>query len=208
MNPLLLLSTSLGLGTLSGVNLYMATFMTGAAIRWDFLQLHDRLHGLETLANPWVLGVSGVMYGVELFADKIPGLDSVWDAIHTAIRPLGAMAMALSSLGSVSTELSVLAGLVAGTAGVTTHVAKMGTRLVANTSPEPFSNIALSTAEDVAVAAGWLLLMKHPYIAGGAALLILVGLWFLIPRIFRKIGGVVKALKNRFSRKPVEAVAL
>jgi len=200
MNPLLLLSTSLGLGTLAGVNLYLAMCVAGVAIRFDLLHLHGKFQNFEILANPWIIGVSGAMCAVELVADKIPGLDSAWDAVHAVIRPIGAIAVSLGSLGTVSTEWSVLAALLAGTASATTHTAKMGTRLVANASPEPVSNVVLSVTEDAAVATGTIFLLKYPYVTGGVCLAVVIALWMLIPRIFRKVGGVFKALKNRFSR--------
>ena len=202
MNPIFLLSTSLAYGTFSGVNLYLATFMTGFAIRFDMLQVHGQFQNLEALANPWIMGVAGVMYVVEMLADKIPGLDSLWDAVHTAIRPIGAMAASLGSLGTVSSEWSALAALLAGTASATTHTAKMGTRLVANASPEPVSNFVLSTGEDVAVVTGIVLLLKYPYATAAVCLLTIIGLWILIPKLFRKIGGIFRALKSRLSRTP------
>jgi hypothetical protein len=208
MNPLLLLSTSLGLGTLSGVNLYLATCLTGAAIHWDLFHVQDQLQALHVLGSPWIIGVSGALFCVEVVVDKIPGLDSVWDTIHTGVRPLGAIALGLSSLGSVSTEWSVIAALLAGTASATTHAAKMGSRLVTNASPEPVSNFVLSATEDCAVLTGGILLLKYPYATAGACLVLLIGLWILIPRIFKRIGGTFTALKARLSRKTVKAKAV
>ena len=115
MNPILLLSSAIGMGTLSGLNLYLATCLAGVAIRFDLLQVHDKFQNLAFLANPWLIGASGSLCVVELVADKIPGLDSLWDAVHTVIRPVGAMGLALGSLGMVSTEWSILAALLAGT---------------------------------------------------------------------------------------------
>lgn len=201
MNPILLLSTSLGFGALSGVNLYLATFLTGVAIRFNILQVQDHFQGLESLANPWIIGISGVICAFEMVADKIPVVDSVWDTVHTLIRPIGAMAACLSSLGAVSTEWSVAAALLAGMASATTHTAKMGTRIIANASPEPVSNAALSVAEDAAVATGTILLLRYPYVTASVCLAVLISLWFIIPRIFRKIGGFLTALKGGFSRK-------
>jgi len=200
MNPILLLSSSLGYGTFSGVNLYLATFLTGLAIKYDLLQVHDKFQNLEVLANPWIIGASGLMYGIEMVADKIPVLDSLWDTVHTGIRPIGAMAVVLSCLGTVSVEWAVLSALLAGTASATTHTAKLGTRLVANASPEPVSNVVLSLGEDAAVATGMVLLLKYPYVTAAVCLFALITLWIVIPKLFKKIGGVFKALKNRFSR--------
>ncbi len=200
MNPILLLSSSLGYGTFSGVNLYLATCLTGVAIKYDLLQVHDKFQNLEVLANPWIIGASGLMYGIEMVADKIPVLDSLWDTVHTGIRPIGAMAVVLSCLGTVSVEWAVISALLAGTASATTHTAKLGTRLVANASPEPASNVVLSLGEDAAVATGMVLLLKYPYVTAAVCLLALITLWILIPKLFKKIGGVFKALKNRFSR--------
>jgi len=207
METLLFLGTSLGFGAFSGLNLYLATFMTGLAIRFHFIEIHEHLHQLDVLASPWIIGTSGVIAVIELFADKIPGFDSLWDSIHTFIRPVGAIAVSLGGIGTVTPEFSVLAALLTGTASLTTHTAKMGTRLVANASPEPISNFVLSTTEDVVVGTGILLLLKYPFVTAGVCFLALIGLWVIIPKIFRKVGGVFKALKAKFSGKkavPVE----
>ena len=204
METILLLCNSLGFGFLSGVNLYLATFMVGMAIRFNFIQIHEHLHQLDPLASPWIIVLSGVLYFIEFFADKIPGLDSIWDTVHTAIRPIGAMAVSLMSIGTVNNEWIVLAALLSGSASLTTHTAKMGTRMVANTSPEPVSNVILSVGEDVAVASGAVFLLKYPIITASFCLIGLIGLWILIPKIIRKIGGLSKAIRFRFSRNRIQ----
>jgi hypothetical protein len=201
VNPALFLGTSLGFGTLSGINLYLVTCLTGLAIRYNLLQIHDNLQGLDALANPWIIGLSTTMVVLEMFADKIPYFDSTWDAVHTFIRPVGAIAACLSSIGSVPPEWSVAAALLAGVASATTHSAKMGTRLLANASPEPVSNVALSATEDSIVAAGTILLLRHPYLFAGLSLITLAFLWFIIPRIFRKFGGFLKNLSRYFVKQ-------
>jgi len=204
METILLLCNSLGFGFLSGVNLYLATFMVGLAIRFNFIQMHEHLHQLDALASPWIIVLSGVLYVIEFFADKIPGLDSIWDTVHTAIRPIGSMAVSLMSIGTVNNEWIIIAALLSGSASLTTHTAKMGTRLVANTSPEPVSNVVLSVGEDVAVASGVIFLLKYPIITASFCLIGLIGLWILIPKIFRKIGGLSKAIRFRLSRKRIQ----
>jgi protein-S-isoprenylcysteine O-methyltransferase Ste14 len=167
--------------------------------------VHEKLQNLEALANPWVIGISGAMYLMEMFADKIPVLDTLWDVLHTLIRPLGAMALALSALGKLPTEWVVIGTLLAGTASATTHAAKMGTRLLTNASPEPVSNFVLSVLEDVAVGTGIFLLFKHPYFTGILCMALLVGLWILIPKVFLKVGGFFNAIKTRLSGKTTVA---
>jgi hypothetical protein len=202
-NALVLLCSSLGYGSLAGINLYLASFIVGMAIRFNFIQVHEQLHQLDVLASPWIILTSGVVFIFEFFADKIPGLDSIWDSIHTVIRPIGAMAVSLMSIGTVDDEWIVLASLLSGSASLTTHTAKMGTRLVANTSPEPVSNVVLSVGEDIAVASGAIFLLKYPIVTASFCLIGLIGLWIIIPKIIRKIGGLFKVIRFRFSRNRI-----
>ena len=148
------LGVALGFATLAGINLYLTTFLAGLAIRFDWLALANKYEQLEVLADPWVIGVSGVLFAIEFFADKIPWVDSSWDVLHTIVRPVGGVLLALAALGELDPKISVIAGLLAGGTTLTTHLAKAGSRLVLNFSPEPVSNVSASVAEDGLVLGG------------------------------------------------------
>src|SRR5262245_37984591 len=149
MGTIQLLGTAMGLGFVSGINLYATVLAVGWGINLGLIRLAPDLAGLAVLGHPLVLTVAGLCYTVEFFADKIPWLDTTWDALHTFIRPLGAALVASAALGQVDPALQLAAVLLAGAAALSTHATKAGVRLVANASPEPFSNIALSLFEDV-----------------------------------------------------------
>lgn len=184
MNILEHLGLALGLATVAGVNLYLTVLLTGLAVHFNFMQLADQYHDLAVLGHPWVIGVAAVMYVIEFGADKVPWLDSAWDAIHTFVRPVGGALMGMQTLGDIPPYVQVVAALLAGGAAFTTHSAKAGTRLMINHSPEPVSNIAMSVTEDVVVSAGWALMLAHPVIALVLFSLLLAGLWLLIPKLF------------------------
>lgn len=171
--PELALAGALAWG--AGVRLYMVVFifgLAGATGYWD-LPTH-----LEILQNPLVLGAAGLMTLVELFADKLPFLDTVWDLVHTVIRIPAGAALAAAVFGDSGAAVALAAALLGGTVTATTHLSKSGTRAAANASPEPVSNILLSTAEDVAVMAGSWLAMTYPAVF----LVLLAG--FLIVMVF------------------------
>src|SRR5678815_2269483 len=158
MEVLNLLGSTMGLGLVSGLNLYATVLTVGLGIRLGLITLNPEMARLEVLASPYVLIAAGILFVIEFFADKIPWVDSIWDAIHTFIRPLGAAVVAATAIGAVNAETAIIAALCAGIS-LSGHSAKAGTRLLANHSPEPFSNIALSLIEDVLVVAGsWLAL--------------------------------------------------
>lgn len=175
----------LGLASLAGVNLYLTVLVTGLALRFDWLHLAAQHQNLEVLGHPVVLLVAGVLFCMEFFADKIPWVDSLWDSVHTIIRPVGGVLLGLQVAGEMPLYAQVTAALLAGGAALTTHGAKAGTRLLVNHSPEPASNVTLSVTEDVAVTGGVALTLLHPLAAlmvfGG----ILVVLWLLFPKLWR-----------------------
>ncbi|MCI0411986.1 DUF4126 domain-containing protein [bacterium] len=183
------LATLFSLGFFSGLNVYAVVFVSGLAIRFHWITLTPELASLETLAHPAVLIVSGLLYFVEFFADKIPWIDNIWDAIHTVIRPLAAVFLALHVLGDQNVEVKVIAALVCGTIALTSHAAKAGTRISTNLiSPaEPFSNIGLSLAEDAIAIGGLYFVYKHPYIALGIVLAFLVAIIYFAPKLYRAI---------------------
>jgi Domain of unknown function (DUF4126) len=157
-----LFAVAAALGWASGLRLYAVVFLTGLAGYLGWVPLPD---GLKLLSNPIVLGASGLMLAVEFLADKVPGVDTVWDAVHTFIRiPAGAAlaAGALGGLGGDSATWALIAALMGGTLAATSHTAKATTRAAANTSPEPFSNLGLSLLGDAAVPTLLWLSWEHP----------------------------------------------
>lgn len=184
MEIIRLLGSAMGLGLVSGLNLYATVLTVGLGIRFDLISLNPELSSLAILASPYILIIAGVIYLVEFFADKIPWLDSLWDGFHTLIRPLGAAVIGATAIGSINTEMIIVAILCGGVA-LSGHSAKAGTRLVANHSPEPFSNIALSLIEDVIVVIGTWLALAHPLIMLTIVLIFLaIFIWFA-PKVFR-----------------------
>ncbi|MCI0545878.1 MAG: DUF4126 domain-containing protein [Candidatus Rokubacteria bacterium] len=194
METLYLLGTAMGLGFVAGVNLYATILSVGLALRLGLIHLPGGLHGLTVLADPAVLAVAGLLYTVEFFADKVPWVDSAWDVIHTFIRPLGAAIIAAAAIGQVDPGLELACILLAGGAALSTHATKAGVRLAVNGSPEPFSNIGLSLAEDVLVVAGTWLALSHPVLMGAVALLFGLVFLALAPRLVRVLRVMVRAL--------------
>lgn len=188
MEILKTLAVALSLGTLAGLNLYLTVFITGLAVRMDWVSLPGPLLGLEVLGHPLVLAVAGVMYLVEFFADKVPWVDTAWDAVHTVIRPVGAAALAVAAMGEAHPVFEVVAALLAGGMALGAHTAKAGTRLAANASPEPFSNIGLSLAEDALVVGGLGVLAWNPLVALLASILSIAAIAWFLPRIVRSGG--------------------
>ena len=188
MEILQLLGVAAGLASLAGLNLYLTVFLTGLAVRFDWINLAPEYQRLEVLADPLVLAVSGVLFSMEFFADKFPWVDSAWDAVHTAIRPVGAALLAIMVLGESNPVFNVVVGLLAAWLGFTTHALKSTVRLQANASPEPVSNIALSVAEDATVVLGLGLIFTYPIVALVLAILLLAAIWFFVPRMLRATG--------------------
>ena len=187
MDDLKLLGVALGLACLAGVNLYLTVFVTGLAIHQHWIILSPAYQSLAILGHPLILWISGTLYVLEFFADKIPWVDSVWDAVHTIIRPIGGALLAIRVLGQTSPTFDVVVALAAGSASLVTHSAKASTRLVANTSPEPFSNIVLSLGEDAAVVGGLALIHYNPLWALGVFVLLLSIILYFAPRILRVV---------------------
>lgn len=187
MQTIDLLGVAFGLAVLSGLNLYLTVFASGLAIRMGWVTLNDQFHQLSFLADPWILGVSGTFFLLEFFADKIPWVDTLWDTLHTVIRPLGGALLATKALGDASPTLLVIVGLLAGSMSFATHGLKAGTRLMANGSPEPFSNIGLSLGEDAAVLGGLALIGFNPIVALVVFLFVFAVILFYAPKLFRAV---------------------
>jgi hypothetical protein len=185
------LAVALGAGWASGLNVYAAVLVLGLAQRIGLASLP---HDLQVLASPWVMGAAVLLFALNFLADKIPYIDSINDALHTFVRvPAGAL-LAFGAADQLGPEIGVIAGLLGGTLAAGTHVAKTGTRALINTSPEPFSNVAASLAEDVSVIGGLILAITHPItflclLALFAALLVwlLPKLWHLARMPFRRM---------------------
>jgi hypothetical protein len=177
------------LGWASGLRLYAVVFITGAAGYLGWVPLPS---GLQILQNPIVMGASFLMFVVEFVADKIPGLDTIWDALHTVIRIPAGAALAAGVFGGDSATWALVAALAGGTLAATSHAAKATTRAAANASPEPFSNIALSLAGDLAVPGLLWLAWEQPMwffpVLGVAVVLAIV----LIVVLFRFLRGLLR----------------
>jgi Domain of unknown function (DUF4126) len=159
---LITLGRVLGFSFAAGVNLYATVAILGLASRYQWVDLPPQY---RTFDNNWIIGAALVLYAVEFVADKIPWVDSVWDAVHTVIRPAGAALIAVASIGHAQPAVQAAAALAGAALASSSHLAKAGTRLAANTSPEPFSNWVLSLSEDGFVVALGLLALKYPLAA-------------------------------------------
>ena len=210
MDALSTLGTLMGLAFVSGVRLYSTVLAVGLGIRWGFFTLPQSLSSLDVLAQTPILILAGVIYTVEFVADKVPWVDTMWDGLHTFIRPLGAGVLAATAMGDVSPAVKLGAALLCGGIALSSHSTKAGTRIVANHSPEPFSNIGLSLAEDGLVLGGVWLAVQYPLLAL-AAVILLVGfaLW-LIPKVIRLVRREIAGIRglaagqwNRLAGRPV-----
>jgi hypothetical protein len=186
---------ALGLAVASGLSLYGAVFVSGLAIRLEWVHLASAWTSLGVLADPVVLAVSGVLFLVEFLADKIPVVDSVWDGLHTVIRPVGGALLASRALGELAGRRG-LALLLLGGATLATHAAKATTRLVVNASPEPVSNVLLSLLENgLVVGAAWLAL-AHPLFALGMGIVAVAGAVLLTVWLARRAIGAFGRLRR------------
>ena len=182
VNPLQTLGLALGAGFSSGLNLYATIATLGLLDRYQIIHLPS---SLQVLAHPWVLGIALALYAIEFLADKIPYVDTVWDAIHTLIRPPAAALLAYSATLDAPPEWRWCAALLAGGVALTSHGTKASTRAAVNTSPEPFSNWLLSLGEDAL--AVWLTWMAtvHPTATIVIVTLLILLAAFLLFHLFR-----------------------
>jgi len=183
------------LGIASGLRLYAVLFIVGAAGYLGWVNLPS---GLATLAHPLVLAASGFMCFVEFFADKIPGVDSLWDVVHTLIRIPAGAALAASVFGDSSSALMLTAAILGGTLAAGSHFTKAGSRAVINTSPEPFSNWTASLTEDVAVGGLLWLGITHPLAAVIVVLLLIALMLWLLPKAWRAARRIFSRLFGDF----------
>jgi hypothetical protein len=197
-----IIAISMGVAWASGINMYAAIAMLGILGATGHMVLPA---GLEPLTDPMVIMAASFMYCVEFFADKVPGVDTGWDAIHTFLRiPAGAV-LAAMAMGDVSLPAQIAAGLVGGTLTAATHATKAGARVMINTSPEPVSNWGASLAEDVAVLAGLWVALTYPWLFL-ALLVIFIGLMiWLLPKLWRGIKIVFGVLARWIGGGPDKA---
>jgi hypothetical protein len=191
MNPIETLGLALGAGFSSGLNLYATIATLGLLQRFGVIHLPEQL---QVLAHPWVLGIAIALYVIEFLADKIPLVDTVWDAIHTVIRPPAAALLAYGAAGAAPPEWRWGAALLAGGVALTSHGTKASTRAAVNASPEPFSNWALSFGEDaLAVWLTWLATV-HPTATIVVVSILMIIAAFLIFHLFRFLRRAVRRL--------------
>lgn len=180
----------------SGINLYATVAVLGLCGRFNLVALPDQFRAFQ---HPIVITVALALYLIEFIADKIPWVDSLWDAAHTVIRPIGGALVAVTTLGSASPEAKALVGVVGGSVAMTTHLGKAGTRAVANTSPEPFSNWILSFGEYLFVVGLTYIAIQHPMLALSVALVLLVVIVAFASVLIRAIRRRVRARRELLS---------
>ena len=190
MTPVELIALAASTSLLAGWRLYLVTLITGLGMKFGWVALPDQLQALDVLANNWVLAIAAVGAFAEFFADKIAWVDSAWDAVHSFIRPLGGAFLSLAIIDSADPAWQVGSFLLGGGAALVAHAGKAGARALINTSPEPFSNVVVSTAEDVAAGGLLALAIANPIAAAIIALgLVALSIWlvFTARRALRKL---------------------
>ena len=201
METIDIIAMTLGVAWASGINLYAAVLMMGLLGAGGYTELPEALTVLE---DPMVLMAAGVMYFVEFFADKIPGVDSGWDAIHTFIRiPAGAMlAMGAAQGLEINQAAELTAALLGGSLAATSHLTKASTRLVINASPEPVTNWTASIAEDLAVVGGLWASLNYPIAFIVFIILFVLFVIWILPKLWRAIKGIIATIRGWFGNKP------
>ena len=178
-----LLGVASSVSFLAGWRIYLCVFAVGSAMRLGWLDLPDKVSSLDVLTNPWVLGAAGVGLIAEFLADKVAWFDSFWDAVHTAIRPVGGALLALAIVDPSDPKWQAVALLLGGSAALAAHGAKAGTRALVNTSPEPVSNIVVSTGEDIATGGLLVLALAFPGAAIAIALVLAAACLYALVRL-------------------------
>lgn len=200
METIDVIAMTLGVAWASGINLYAAILVMGIMGAGGYTELPP---SLTVLQDPLVLMAAGMMYFVEFFADKIPGVDSGWDAIHTFIRiPAGAMLAVGAAQGlEINQAAELAAALLGGSLAATSHLTKSSTRLVLNASPEPFSNATASIVEDLAVVGGLWTALNYPLAFIAFIILFVLLVIWLLPKLWRAIKDIVKTIRSWFKNK-------
>ena len=190
MSALQLIALASTASLLAGWRLYLVTFAVGLAMKFGWVALPGQLHSLDILANNWLIGIAGAGALAEFFADKIAWVDSLWDAIHSAVRPLGGALLSMAIIDGGDPKWQVASFLLGGGAALVAHAGKAGARALVNASPEPFSNIAVSTGEDVATVGLLGLAIANPIAAALIAIiLVILSVWLVLAarRLIRRI---------------------
>jgi hypothetical protein len=187
MNVTELLGTAAGIGFLAGVRLYFTVFALGMLIRFNLLPISERFESVLVLASLPVLITSATLAVAEFVSDKVPWFDSIWDTIHTFVRPVGAAALAFAAAGGLDPGLRTALVLFTGGIALTSHSAKAATRVAVNHSPEPVSNVVLSIAEDLAIPLGLWFTFHYPLVVLGVVVVFLVAFFWVIRKVIRYI---------------------
>lgn len=190
MDAVGIIGLAASISLLSGWRLYLSVFAVGLAMRFGWVAMPAQLHGLDVLANWWVIAIAGAGALAEFLADKVMWIDSAWDAVHTLVRPIGGALLSLAIVDPKDGAWQVAALLLGSGAALLTHGAKAGTRAAVNVSPEPFSNVAVSSGEDIVTGGLLFLVLAYPAAAGAVAL-VLIGLavWLILAlrRMMRRL---------------------
>lgn len=192
MTPVELIALAASTSLLAGWRLYLVTLVTGIAMKFGWISMPDQLQALDVLANNWVLAIAAVGTFAEFFADKIAWVDSAWDAVHSFIRPLGGALLSLAIIDAGDPAWQIGSFLLGGGAAFVAHAGKAGARTIVNASPEPFSNIVVSTTEDVATGGLLALAIMNPIAAALiAAILVILSLWLVLAarRLLKRLVG-------------------
>lgn len=208
MGILEILGVAGSLSLLAGWRLYLTVLATGIAMHFGWLPLPEHLKALQILANPWVLGVAAAGTLAEFLADKVAWVDSVWDTVHSVIRPLGGALLALALVDASDPAWQVIAFLLGGGGALLSHGAKASTRAVVNVSPEPFSNAAVSTGEDVATTGLLALAIAYPPLAIVIAILLALTAIVVIVALRRLLRNIKATLKRALGDAPPGAEPL
>jgi Domain of unknown function (DUF4126) len=200
MDSIELIGIATSLSLLAGWRLYAVVLAVGLGVRFggfEFIGLPGSFGAMHVLGTPAVLIAAGVAAAAEFLADKVPIVDSIWDLVHALVRPVGAALLALAVVSPDDPAMTIVTLLLGGGGGLLAHVAKAGTRAVVNTSPEPFSNLAVSVGEDVVTAGALWLLITHPAWAAALAILLLAIVVALLWLAVRLLGSLLRALRRR-----------
>src|SRR5688572_3699976 len=194
MNAVELVALASSVSLLAGWRLYLVTFATGLAMKMGWIDLPERLQALDVLASNWIIGIAAAGAVAEFFADKIAWVDSAWDAIHSFIRPLGGALLSLAIVDASDPAWQIGSFLLGGGAAFVAHAGKAGARTLVNASPEPFSNVIVSTAEDVATGGLLALAIANPIAAAVIALLLVALSIWLVIEARRALRGLIDRL--------------
>ena len=206
MTPIELTALAASTSLLAGWRLYLVTLVTGLAMKFGYIALPDQLQSLDILANNWVLGAAAIGTFAEFFADKIAWVDSAWDAVHGFIRPLGGALLSLAIIDSADPAWQVASFLLGGGAAAIAHAGKAGARTLVNASPEPYSNIAVSTMEDVATGGLLALAIANPILAAIIAAFMVFLSFSLVIKARRAIKRVMDHLSPAPRERPMKDV--